>query len=151
MAIQTILVDGYVSVLVTPGCVDALPMNGDISSVALEAHISVCLGLMVGCVLRLQAWSHGGAMCIALDSTMIVRLCGMPESSGESNSIPRLQEYLERYKECRVLTLRISTSRSEQHSLHTHQRTHLLMTAVSHCFTPSTSPSSYAHYASYQR
>jgi hypothetical protein len=90
MAIQTILVNGYVSVVVTPGCVHAIPMNGNISSVAFEMYASACLDLMVGCVLRLQAWSHGGVMCIARDSTMIVRLSGMPESLGEGKSIPRL-------------------------------------------------------------
>lgn len=55
MVIQTILVNGYVSVVVTPGCVDAIPMNGSIPSVAFEIHVSVRLSLVVGCVLRLQA------------------------------------------------------------------------------------------------
>jgi hypothetical protein len=43
MAIQTALMNGYVSVVVTPGYVDAIPMNGKIPSVAFEKHVNVGL------------------------------------------------------------------------------------------------------------
>lgn len=39
LAIQTVLVYGYVSVVVTLGCVDAVPMNGSIPSVAAEGAL----------------------------------------------------------------------------------------------------------------
>lgn len=75
--IQTTLEQGYVSVVVTRGCVDNTAMYGSIPSVAAKLSVSGNSRLTVTCVLRFDLVPDGDVVCIAPGSTIIVRLCGM--------------------------------------------------------------------------